>query len=422
MLAKRLSRLGLPVSAGVLATVLSREALAAGLPRWLVSSTITVARIMATGQTVAGSLISAKAVALSGGVMKTMMLTKAGIGLMALVVIATTGIGSGAFFYHTQVAKAAHLDAEQKSYTKAAPQGVEDVAQNNGREGDDQPKQTAQDEISKELEKLQGAWVAISGHENGRAVPEAKIQVAALTLAIRGSQFVLKRAGTTDRLQGKLTIDPTKYPKTMDWSFEGTKTINNSKGIYELEGNALKFCHGEERPVDFKPKAKRDERLYVFHRQSRSSSKKRDEATNVAEELARQQQAIVREALRLRQTKKADLDITGSSDAIAVDLAKRIITGNELLGSSDEAVRVVGDRWKLSAGPATQIIIDGKKAQLEDLKKVVEGVRPGHFIRVSGEWGFEVVKPRYSVQTGNAICIDVKGPQEDGLVEAVPGK
>ena len=54
---------------------------------------------------------------------------------------------------------------------------------------------------------------------------------------------------------------------------------------------------------------------------------------------------------------------------------------------------MVGDRWKLSAGPATQIIIDGKKAQLEDLKKVVEGVRPGHFIRVSGEWGFEVVKP-----------------------------
>jgi hypothetical protein len=158
MLAKRLSRLGLPVSAGVLATVLSREALAAGLPQSLVSSTITVARIFAAEQKVAGSLISAKAVALSGGVMKT-MLTKAGIGLIALVVIATGGVGGGTFFYRTQIAKAVYLDAEQKSYTKAAPQGVEDVAENNGREGDDQPKQTAEDEISKELEKLQGAWV-----------------------------------------------------------------------------------------------------------------------------------------------------------------------------------------------------------------------------------------------------------------------
>ena len=125
-----------------------------------------------------------------------------------------------------------------------------------------------------------------------------------------------------------------------------------------------------------------------------------------------------RQAETKKQSKTADFDLTSSSDVIAVDLTKRIVTGKELLGSN-ATFRLMGDRWKLSVGPTTQIIIDGKKSQLEDLKNVVGGVGPGHFIRVNGEWEFEVLRPSHSLQTGQAKVIEVKGPPDEGVVEAV---
>jgi RNA polymerase sigma factor (sigma-70 family) len=153
--------------------------------------------------------------------------------------------------------------------------------------------------------------------------------------------------------------------------------------------------------------------------QDRAEPTTRDESHKQAGEPTKKERGI----------RKADLDLRGRLDLTAVDLGKRIITGYELLPGVGENVSLVlvgengswvlGDQWKLSVGPARQIIIDGKKAQLEDLKKVIDAARHDHPIRVSGEWEFEVLKPRHSEQTGNAICIEVKGPQDDGLVEAV---
>jgi RNA polymerase sigma factor (sigma-70 family) len=272
MLAKRLTRLGIPVSGIALATVLSRQSIATTVPPSLVRTAAHIARTLATGGTTASGLISAHAITLSEGVMKAMTLTKAGIGLIALVTIAAGGVGGGALFYHSQVAKAAHLDT-----------------------------------------------------------------------------------GTSD----------------------------------------------------FKPMA--DEQMYIFHRQSRSASKRKGETSRQTAGLAQQP----------RHTRQAELQLTGP-DVIADDPAKAVIIGNEVIPLGGEnGATLSGDRWRLSVGPATQIIIDGKRARLEDLKKVVEAVGPGHFIRVHGEWDFEVLKPRYSPQTGNAICIEVRGAQEDGLVEAV---
>lgn len=116
MLAKRLARLGLPVSGGALATVLSQKAASAFVPPLIVSSTIKAATLLAAGQTMTAGLVSSKVIALSEGVVKAMMLSKAKIGMMALLVVATAGAGGGGLFYYSQAAT-----AEQSSKPVAHP-------------------------------------------------------------------------------------------------------------------------------------------------------------------------------------------------------------------------------------------------------------------------------------------------------------
>jgi RNA polymerase sigma factor (sigma-70 family) len=76
LLAKRLARLGLAVSGGALAVVLSQNAASASLPTSLVSSTIKAASLFAAGPAAATGVISAQVAALAEGVLKTMLLTK----------------------------------------------------------------------------------------------------------------------------------------------------------------------------------------------------------------------------------------------------------------------------------------------------------------------------------------------------------
>jgi RNA polymerase sigma factor (sigma-70 family) len=75
LLAKRLARRGVVLSAGSLATVLSQNVALACIPNSLVFSTINAATLFVAGQTAAG-VISPKAVALTEGVVRTMLLTK----------------------------------------------------------------------------------------------------------------------------------------------------------------------------------------------------------------------------------------------------------------------------------------------------------------------------------------------------------
>jgi RNA polymerase sigma factor (sigma-70 family) len=76
ILAKRLAQRGLGVSSGSLAVALSQNAASACLPASVVSSTIRAATQFAAGQAAPGGAISAKAVAITEGVLRTMLLTK----------------------------------------------------------------------------------------------------------------------------------------------------------------------------------------------------------------------------------------------------------------------------------------------------------------------------------------------------------
>ncbi len=91
MLARRLSRHGLPVSGAALAAVLPQRA--AAVPPAVASGTIQAATHFAAGQVTAAGVISLKAVALAEGVLKTMLLTRLKLITAAAALIALAGAG-----------------------------------------------------------------------------------------------------------------------------------------------------------------------------------------------------------------------------------------------------------------------------------------------------------------------------------------
>jgi RNA polymerase sigma factor (sigma-70 family) len=86
LLAKRLAQRGVVLSGGALAVALSQEAAGACVPAAVMASTIGAATLVAAGQAAAG-LVSAKAVALTEGVLKAMLLTKLKTGTAVLLVL-----------------------------------------------------------------------------------------------------------------------------------------------------------------------------------------------------------------------------------------------------------------------------------------------------------------------------------------------
>jgi RNA polymerase sigma factor (sigma-70 family) len=94
MLAKRLARHGLPLSAGAVAVALSRDVTLASVPPPLVESTIKAATALVTGQATAG-VISAKVAALTEGVLRGMLMSKLKVATVVLLAVTflTTGLG-----------------------------------------------------------------------------------------------------------------------------------------------------------------------------------------------------------------------------------------------------------------------------------------------------------------------------------------
>jgi RNA polymerase sigma factor (sigma-70 family) len=100
LLANRLARRGLTLSAGALATGLGREALAAGVPGSLVDPTVKAALLVAAGQATAG-VISAQVAALTEGVVKAMLLTKLKGFALVLLMLTVLAVGVGVLRHAT---------------------------------------------------------------------------------------------------------------------------------------------------------------------------------------------------------------------------------------------------------------------------------------------------------------------------------
>jgi len=101
----------------------------------------------------------------------------------------------------------------------------------------------------KEMEALEGTWVAVAATRDGEQAPEDRLQTIKL---------VFKANQVTHRQTGKYELDPAEKPKSIDIKpLEDTDAEKIIKGIYEIKGDELTVCvsmPGKERPTEFASK------------------------------------------------------------------------------------------------------------------------------------------------------------------------
>jgi uncharacterized protein (TIGR03067 family) len=125
----------------------------------------------------------------------------------------------------------------------------------------------ADDAVKKEMAQLEGEWSMVSGEASGTSMPKDLVSTGKrvakdgeTTITIGGQVY----------LKAKFTIDPAKKPKAIDYTMtEGPTKGKTHLGIYELDGDTVKFCFaapGKDRPTDFTAKEGSDRTLSVWKR------------------------------------------------------------------------------------------------------------------------------------------------------------
>ena len=108
------------------------------------------------------------------------------------------------------------------------------------------------DATKKDLAQLQGEWSMVSGSADGQPMPEEMRKQ--MKRVCTGDQTTTTVGGQVF-LQAKITIDPSKSPKTIDYQMTAGFTKGQTQlGIYEVADDTFKACFGKpgaERPADF---------------------------------------------------------------------------------------------------------------------------------------------------------------------------
>ncbi len=103
--------------------------------------------------------------------------------------------------------------------------------------------------------KLQGAWSMVSSSADGQEVP--KEMLADSKRICKGDETTVTVGGQLI-MKAKFSLEAAKQPKTIDYDVIGGPTKGKKHlGIYELNGDTVKFCFGApgaERPTDFTSK------------------------------------------------------------------------------------------------------------------------------------------------------------------------
>lgn len=249
MLAKRLMRRGISLSAGALTVALSSQEAATGVPTSLVSATVHTAMKVAEGM-VPATLVSANVLSLTHGVSKAMFLAKLKPTAIVVLLALTAGLGAGL------------MSLQGLADESAAPtrqDAPEPVAKENKPPSD--------------KDELQGTWMLIAREENGKRheFPQG-IGITATfdqgKMTTREEPLGLFARGAGNSTQGAYTLRPNENPKTIDLTYlDGPKKGRPWKrGIYFLMGMELTICWGDEenRPTQLATKPDSKVVLHVF--------------------------------------------------------------------------------------------------------------------------------------------------------------
>ncbi len=225
MLARRLTRRCLAVPPAAVAALLSQSAASAGAPAALTSSTIQAASRFAARQ--GAGAVSAKVVALSEGVLKTMLITK--IKTVTILLAAVTLCGAAGLIYQTYAAEPAPVPVQARSAGKPPARNAAFI---------------------REEERLRGTWKLAEGAWGGKKgnVEEAE---ASAVLTIKGETLHFQFSEPGDGNPSPedrffvFKLDPTTTPKLIDladWQKGFEDNPNIIEGIYALDGDTLTVC------------------------------------------------------------------------------------------------------------------------------------------------------------------------------------
>jgi uncharacterized protein (TIGR03067 family) len=107
----------------------------------------------------------------------------------------------------------------------------------------------------------------VSGEADGQAMPQDLVK-SGKRLAKDGETTIT--FGGQIYFKAKFSIDPTKKPKSIDYTMTAGPTKGKTHlGIYEFEGDTVKFCFAapdRDRPTDFTAKAGSQRTLSVWKR------------------------------------------------------------------------------------------------------------------------------------------------------------
>jgi RNA polymerase sigma factor (sigma-70 family) len=238
ILAKRLTGHGVTLSGGVLAAALTQETASASAPLSLVFATVKAATAYAAGPATAAAAVSAPVVALTEGVLRTMLLSKLKITALLLVVIGLAGTGLGGVSF-----RAAAKDQP------AGQTGQHQDAQADRKTPTDQRRD--HDAAKSDLEKLQGSWRVVSSQVGEEKVSED--EVARRKVTIKGDKLIYDYGNEQkEKQEGTIKTDP--KTKAFDWTWAFPEKGATMLGIYELKGDDLKICFGNDglgRPKQF---------------------------------------------------------------------------------------------------------------------------------------------------------------------------
>ncbi|HEV3255612.1 MAG TPA: RNA polymerase sigma factor [Gemmataceae bacterium] len=150
MLAKRLTRQGVILSSGSLTVALSANVASASVPTSLVSATIKAASLYAAGQVIAAGAISAKVVALTEEVVKTMFLTKLKMATMVLLAVSMVAVGGGLVAQHLAIAQQGQVQQppaerrEDAARARGKPKQPDDEVKGGDHKAEAEPKLAGQ--------------------------------------------------------------------------------------------------------------------------------------------------------------------------------------------------------------------------------------------------------------------------------------
>jgi uncharacterized protein (TIGR03067 family) len=124
------------------------------------------------------------------------------------------------------------------------------------------------DAIRKDRQLIKGTWQIVTLEVNGNKSDDADAKKLTVVNGADGTWSL--RSEGQEVFKGTSTIDPTRKPKTIDF----TPTSGDSKGelfwgIYELGETTRKLCFapaGKDRPTEFRSTAGSDHILVTFER------------------------------------------------------------------------------------------------------------------------------------------------------------